>query len=131
MIHELCTVAIRKIKPSFKNTLNLQTMARSKNPLMHLVSGMFGKQIIFKTYYDKTVISKMPDMSRRKLSDKQKDWNWRMRLANAYAKHVYNKKEERMKERVRLCLPPHKSLFHALVKEHLDKHKDIPLIDVR
>ena len=53
-----------------------------------------------------------------------------MKFANAYAKNIYKNKDERKKERVRLELPPHKSLFHALVKEHLDKHKDLPLIEV-
>lgn len=105
-------------------------MAMSKSTFLNLVSGMLGKEIIFKNYYDKTVISKRPDMSKRKLSAKQKDWNLRMRLANGYAKHIYGKKEQRMMERVRLELPPHKSLFHALVKEHLDKYKDKPLIDI-
>jgi hypothetical protein len=106
-------------------------MAMSKSTFLNLVSGMLGKEIIFKNYYDKTVISKRPDMSKRVLTEKQKDWNWRMRFANAYAKNIYKKEEDRLKERIRLGLPPHKSLFHALVKEHLDKHKDMPLIEVR
>ena len=102
----------------------------SKSTFLNLVSGMLGKEIIFKNYYDKTVVSKRPNMSKRVLSEKQKDWNWRMKFANAYAKNIYKNKDERKKERVRLELPPHKSLFHALVKEHLDKHKDLPLAEV-
>jgi hypothetical protein len=105
-------------------------MAHSTHPLMKLISGMLGKEVIFKNYYEKTVVSKKPDMSKRVLTEKQIDWNWRMKYANAYAKDIYKNKDERMKQRVRLSLPPHKSLFHALVKEHLDMHKDKPLNDL-
>jgi hypothetical protein len=105
-------------------------MAHSTHPLMKLISGMLGKEVIFKNYYEKTVVSKKPDMSKRVLTEKQKDWNWRMKYANAYAKNIYGNKEGRMKERVRLSLPPHKSLYHALVKEHLDKYKDLTLDDI-
>jgi hypothetical protein len=105
-------------------------MAMSKSTFLNLVSGMLGKEIIFKNYYDKTVISKRPDMSKRKLTEKQMEWNLRMRIANGYAKNIYGNKDQRMTERVRLSLPPHKSLFHALVKEHLDKNRDKPLEEV-
>jgi len=102
----------------------------SKSTFLNLVSGMLGKEIVFKNYYDKTVVSKRPNMSKRVLSEKQKDWNWRMKYANAYAKSIYQKKDDRMKERVRLGLHPHQSLFHALVKEHLDKFKNSTLQDI-
>ena len=62
----------------------------------------------------------MPDMSNRVLSEKQKESNERMRLATIYAKHMYRTEEGKIKSRIRLKLPAHKSLFHALVKEHLD-----------
>ena len=99
-------------------------MARTTNPLLHQVSGMFGNQIVFKKYYDKTVLSKKPDMSKRVLSQKQIEWNERMMMATNYASFVYKTEEGKMKARIRLKLPAHKSLFHALVKEHLDKFKD-------
>jgi hypothetical protein len=96
---------------------------------MKLISGMLGKEVIFKNYYEKTVVSKRPDMSKIVLTEKQQDWNWRMKYANAYAKDIY-RKGEHMKERVRLSLPPHKSLYHALVKECLDKYKTVSLDDM-
>ena len=102
----------------------------SKSTFLNLVSGMLGKEIVFKKFYDKTVISKRPDMSKRVLTEKQIEWNTRMLYANAYAKNIYKNENERMKERIRLGLPPHKSLFHALVKEHLDKYKDSTLEDI-
>jgi hypothetical protein len=104
-------------------------MART-NSLLLQFSGMLGKEIVFKRYYDKTVISKMPDMSNRVLSPKQIEWNERMMMATIYAKLIYQTEEGKLKARIRLKLPAHKSLFHALVKEHLDKYKHTPLNDV-
>jgi hypothetical protein len=46
-----------------------------------------------------------------------------MIAANAYAGHYYASEEERIKARIRLKLPAHKSLYHALVKEWMDKEK--------
>lgn|SRR6185295_5347773 len=99
-------------------------MARIKNnPLVKGASGKVAGDIVYKTYYDKTVISKVPDMSKRVLSKKQKDWNRRMIQANAYAHHFYESDEEKLKARIRLKLPAHKSLYHALIKEFMEKMK--------
>jgi hypothetical protein len=57
------------------------------------------------------------------LSEKQKESNERMSLANTYAKYIYKTEEGKIRARIRLKLPAHKSLFHALVKEYLDLHK--------
>ena len=105
-------------------------MARTTNSLLHQVSGMLGNQIVFKKYYDKTVISVKPDMSKRVLSPKQIEWNERMTMATDYAKFIYTTEEGKLKARLRLKLPAHKSLFHGLVKEHLDKYKHMSLDDM-
>jgi hypothetical protein len=105
-------------------------MAIINNPFLQNASGTVGKMLVYKRYYDKTVVSKMPDMSRRVLSEKQKESNERMRLATIYAKHMYSTDERKIKSRIRLKLPVHKSLFHALVKEHLDLHKHLTLEQV-
>jgi hypothetical protein len=93
------------------------------NPLVKGASGKVAGDIVYKTYYDKTVMSKVPDMSKRVLSKKQKECNERMVDANNYAKSFYTSEEEKLKARIRLKLPPHKSLYHALIKEWLDKCK--------
>lgn len=98
-------------------------MAIVGNLFLKNASGSIGKELVFKRYYDKTVVSKMPDMSKRVLSQKQRESNERMRLATIYAKAWYKIEEERIKARIRLKLPAHKSLFHAMVKEYLDLHK--------
>jgi hypothetical protein len=99
-------------------------MARIKrNTLVNGISGTVAGDIVYKTYYDKTVISKKPDMSNRVLSEKQKAMTKRMKAANAYASSFYESEEEKIKARIRLKLPAHKSLFHALVKEWMEKEK--------
>lgn len=99
-------------------------MARIKrNSLVNGASGTVAGDIVYKTYYDKTVISKKPDMSNRVLSPKQVQMTKLMKRANAYASHFYKSEEEKIKARIRLKLPAHKSLFHALVKEWMEKEK--------
>ena len=104
-------------------------MAILKNSLLQNASGTINRELVFKKYYDKTVVSKMPDMSRRVLSEKQKESNERMRLSTIYAKIIYRTEEGKLKARIRLKLPAHKSLFHALVKELLDKNKHLTLAE--
>ena len=105
-------------------------MAIINNPFLQNASGTVGRMIVYKRYHDKTVVSKMPDMSKRILSEKQKESNERMRLATIYAKYMYRTEEGKVKARIRLKLPAHKSLFHALVKEHLDQHRQLTLQQV-
>ncbi len=100
------------------------------NSFVQNASGTIGKELVFKKYYDKTVISKMPDMSKRVLSEKQLESNERLRMANLYAKFIYKTEEGKLAARIRLKLPAHKSLFHALVKEYLDNFKSISLEDL-
>jgi len=105
-------------------------MAIVNNMFLQNASGSVGKQLVFKRYYDKTVVSKMPNMSKRVLSKKQMESNERMRLATIYAKFMYKTEAGKIKARIRLKLQVHKSLFHALVKEHLDLHKHMMLDEV-
>ena len=55
------------------------SMAIINNPFLQHASGSVGGMIVYKEYYDKTVISKMPDMSKRVLTAKQLEANERMR----------------------------------------------------
>jgi predicted nucleotidyltransferase len=87
------------------------------NPLLVGVSGKM-KNIVVKQYEDKTVISAVPDMSGRKLTQKQKDANERMQMAIQCAKHITD--NPRVKERAckMLGVPPNK-VFRAIVKQYL------------
>ncbi|HSZ31987.1 MAG TPA: hypothetical protein VK772_01685 [Puia sp.] len=100
------------------------------NSFVQNASGTIGKELVFKRYYDKTVVSKIPDMSNRVLSEKQIESNERLRMANLYAKFIYKTEEAKLAARIRLKLPQHKSLFHALVKEYLNTFKSVSLEDL-
>jgi hypothetical protein len=102
-------------------------MAKTNNPLFYLASGTVAGDVVYKRYYDKTVISKKPDMSKRVLSEKQIEWQERMGLATAYAQYLCSTEEGKLKETIRLKVPAHKSVFRALVKEHLAKFKEMTL----
>jgi len=103
----------------------------ANNPFVQNASGAVGKLLVYKRYYDKTVISKMPNMSNRVLSKKQIESNERMRMANRYAKSMYKTDESKLLARIRLKLPAHKSLYHALIKEYLDANKNVPVGELK
>lgn len=89
----------------------------SHNPLLSKASGRLGN-IIVKQYGDKTVISAFPNMSRRKLTPKQKELNERMRMANLAAK-AFTKTPAGKARAVELLQVPPNKVFRALVKEYL------------
>jgi hypothetical protein len=89
----------------------------SNNPLLSKASGRLG-HLIVKQYGDKTVISAFPDMSRRKLTTKQKESNERMRMAIFAAKRNTRTPESKQRACELLQVPANK-VFRALVKEHL------------
>jgi hypothetical protein len=102
-------------------------MAKTNNPILHMARGTVAGDIVFKRYYDKTVISKKPDMSNRVLTDKQKEWQRRMAMATAYAQFLCKTENGKLKETIRLKVPAHKSVFRALIKEHLLKYANMTL----
>ncbi|THU31163.1 nucleotidyltransferase domain-containing protein [Niastella caeni] len=87
------------------------------NPLLTGVSGKL-KNLVVKQYKDKTVVTAVPDMSGRKLSQKQKDANERMQFAIISAKKITA--DPRLKQRAceLLQVPPNK-VFRAIVKKFL------------
>ena len=100
-------------------------MAISNNLLLKQLSGHLGKQIVFKQYGDKTVVSKYPDMSRRKLTDKQLRVNEVMEEANYAARGILADKELKDAAQVRLNVTTNK-LYTALVREYFkDNYKPL------
>lgn len=85
-----------------------------------LLAGGSGKlqNIVVKHYGDKTVVTSKPDMSRRKLSPKQKEQNDRMKMAILCAKRITG--DERLKQRACdfLKVEPNK-VFRAVVSHFL------------
>jgi hypothetical protein len=92
-------------------------MAISKNLLLKNLSGHIGQQIVIKQYGDKTVMTKYPDMSSRKLSLKQKQVNKVMEEANEVARDIIAHEETRNAAQVRLNVTRNK-LYTALIKEY-------------
>src|SRR5262245_60099209 len=94
-----------------------QGMIVTGNPLLTGVSGKL-KNIVVKQYKDKTVVTAVPNMSGRKLSQKQKDANERMQMAIFCAQGITE--NPRLKQRAcdMLQVPPNK-VFRAIVKQYL------------
>src|SRR5450432_2783106 len=92
-------------------------MAISENILFKKLSGRVGKESVFKQYGDKTVVSKYPDMSNRKLSPKQLRINEIMEDANYATKGILANEELRNAAQVRLNVTRNK-LYRALIKEY-------------
>jgi hypothetical protein len=96
-------------------------MAISKNLLMQGVRGAIGKQLVFRVYGTKQVVSAYPDMSERKLSAAQVRRTKVMKQANAELKKIKADKQKRDAAQLRLNVPSNK-LHHALLSELLLKY---------
>jgi hypothetical protein len=94
-------------------------MAISENLIFQNAAGHMGKQLVFKQYGNKTVVSKYPDMSKRKLSPKQKRINEIMQEANYTAKSIIADDTLRTAALVRLNVTRNK-LYTSLVKEYFE-----------
>ena len=94
----------------------LYPMAISKNLLMTGVTGGINKQIVFRRYRSKTVVSAYPDMSNRKLSPKQIRRTKILKKANRVIKLIKADEEQRKAAQLRLNVPSNR-LHHALLKE--------------
>jgi hypothetical protein len=97
-------------------------MATTESLLLKKTHGHIGKQIVLKQYGDKTVISKYPDMSKRKLSPKQVRVNEIMEEANYVAQGIMADDELRSAAQVRLNVTRNK-LYTSLIKEYFKNAK--------
>jgi len=80
-------------------------------------SGQINKELVFKQYGGITVVSKYPNMSKRTLSDKQKQVHEMMTGANYTAKSIMADEEQSKAAQVRLNVTRNK-LYTALIKEY-------------
>ena len=96
-------------------------MARlSKDSPFSLLKGTIGKEIVFKQYADKVVVSKYPDMSKVRPTEKQAAQRKLMAAANAYASKVL--KDPLLRAGYEKELLPGESLFHKAKKAFLVGH---------
>jgi DNA polymerase sigma len=85
-----------------------------------LLTGASGKiqNLVVKQYEGKTVITAVPDMSNRKLSQKQKEGNKQMQMAIIVAKALTANPVQKQRACEMLQVPPNK-VFRAIVKQFL------------
>ena len=97
-------------------------MARAgKNSALNAISGQLGKQLVFKQYSDKTVISKYPDMDGVKPSRKQKNGQNLFKEAVAYAQKIIRNRE--LKKKYSEKVKPGKTVYHYAMKEYYDEEE--------
>jgi hypothetical protein len=92
-------------------------MAISNSIFLKNLSGQIGKELVFKQYGDKTVVSKYPTMRKRKPSTKQLRNREIMEMANYEALSIMADEELRNEAQVRLNVTRNK-LYHALIREY-------------
>lgn len=93
------------------------------------LTGVSGKvkNMVVKQYKDKTVITSVPNMSNRVLSEKQKQSNKKMKHAIGYAKKITA--DRVLKERAcQMMKVPPNQVFRALVKDFLLTSGNMSLI---
>jgi predicted nucleotidyltransferase len=92
-------------------------MISKGNPLLTGASGKLGN-IIVKQYGNQTVITAVPNMSRRKLTQKQKDANEQMQMAIVAAQSLTGTAQLKQRSCEMLQVEPNK-VFRAIVKQFL------------
>jgi hypothetical protein len=95
--------------------------SQTNNFVMMGLRGAFGKQVVFRQRNGKTFVSAYPDMSNRKLSEKQKKVGETMGKAAAYALDIMGDADKLKEVQFRLDLPKNK-IYNALVKEYFTEH---------
>jgi hypothetical protein len=97
-------------------------MASSTSILLQDLSGKIGRELVIKQWGGKTIVTRYPDMSKRKLSKKQKAVNEMMFDANAEAKTVIANEKLRIEAQARLNVTRNK-LYTALIREYFQTAK--------
>ncbi|HEY1009637.1 MAG: hypothetical protein ACO1NS_15635 [Daejeonella sp.] len=98
-------------------------MARVKdNVIIKGVSGQISKQVVLKTYGDKTFLTSYPDMSKVEFNDSQKAEQGRFRKAVAYAHSIIRDPEK--KAAFQAILEPGRKVFNAAISAYLKEHKN-------
>jgi hypothetical protein len=92
------------------------------NSVFLKLSGHLNKEIVFKQYGDKVVVSAYPDMSKRTLSPKQLENQEIMYMANSIAQGIMANEELSQAAQVRLNVTRNK-LYTALIKEYFSKQR--------
>ena len=97
-------------------------MARTTaNSLLKNISGQVGKQLVFKQYHDKTVVTKYPDMSGIEASPRQINNRSLFRDAVDYARQI--SRDPLLKQAYAKKTRAGESVYHYALKEYLKKQR--------
>jgi hypothetical protein len=98
-------------------------MARVKHNLITQgISGQLNKQLVLKTYGDKTFVTHYPNMSNVKFNENQKAEQSLFAEAVLYA-HSINRDPEK-KAALQATLEPGRKVFNAAISAYLKEHKN-------
>lgn len=93
-------------------------MARlKKNSVFNALSGTIGKEIVFKQYADKVVVSKYPDMDNIEASERQKLQRNKMKEAQAHWLTI--KRDPALRQVYEKSLSPGESLYRKVIREFM------------
>lgn len=93
----------------------------TKGSLLNGLSGTIGKELLFKQYKDKVVVSKYPVMRKVKPTELQLLNRQRMKDATAYALSVLRTPE--LKAAMEKTLHPGETVYHKAKKEYFQSLK--------
>ena len=96
-------------------------MAESLNPKLQGTRGAVGKQLVFKQYGDKTVVTKYPNMKDIIPSEAQKENRSLFREAVAYASSIRHNPQKNAE--YQKTIPEGASVYHRALREYLEKNK--------
>jgi hypothetical protein len=98
-------------------------MAKVKNnSLFAALQGTIGEDLVFKQYADKVVVSKYPDMSKVKPSERQLEQRKKMAEAIVYAKSVM--RNPALNAAYEKDLKPGESVYKKAVRDFLKKREE-------
>lgn len=114
----ICRIHLHFLKAFYILDLKKTMATQLNNVIMQGVRGAIGKQVVFRDYSGKRVVSVYPDMSERVLSPKQIRRNEIMKEANVKVSEIKADEQLRNAAQLRLNVTSNK-LHHALLKEVL------------
>ena len=91
------------------------------NDLTENLSGKIGKKLVYKTYAYGTIATRYPDMSKVKLSSKQKKSNKLFADAVAFAKSIIADPVKRKKYEAKLA--PGKTVYNTALSEYMKNNR--------
>ena len=96
-------------------------MAQLSHPLFKDLRGAIGKQLVFKQYGNKTVVTRYPDMSGVKPSEQQKEKRKLFAQAVDYARAISRNPQQKALYQQKITNG--QSVYHYALKEYLTNHK--------